>query len=97
MSQRRSAPGSLPATDGRPKASARALAQVIERSSRLQGPVAEAYVARLRRAHPGASPAEVVAKLETLFGRVDGQWCCGGFGSDIPRGRDIDGDVCGRW
>ena len=40
MSQRRSAPGSLPATDGRPKASARALAQVIERSSRLQGPAA---------------------------------------------------------
>jgi len=67
MSQRRSAPGSLPATDGRPKASARALAQVIERSSRLQGPAAEAYVARLRRAHPGASPAEIVAKLEERY------------------------------
>ena len=52
---------------GRPKASSRALAQVIERSSRLQGPAAEAYVARLRRAHPGASPAEIVAKLEKRY------------------------------
>jgi hypothetical protein len=56
-----------PATDGRPKASARALAQVIERSTRIHGPAAEAYVARLRRAHPGASPAEVDAKLEKRY------------------------------
>ncbi|OSC38704.1 hypothetical protein [Mycobacterium decipiens] len=54
----------LAGTTGRPKASTRALAQVIERSSRLQGPAAEAYVARLRRSHPGAGPAEIVAKLE---------------------------------
>ena len=68
MSQRRSAPDSPPSADGRPpKASARALAQVIERSSRLQGPGAEAYVARLRRADPGASPAEIVAKLEKRY------------------------------
>ena len=58
----------MPATTGgRPKASTRALAQVIERSSRIQGPAAEAYVARLRRAHPGAGPAEIVAKLEKRF------------------------------
>ncbi|BBZ40885.1 hypothetical protein [Mycobacterium conspicuum] len=57
-----------PATPGgRPKASTRALAQVIERSSRIQGPAAEAYVARLRRAHPGAGPAEIVTKLERRF------------------------------
>ena len=55
------------ATDGRPKASARALAQVIERSYRIQGPAAEAYVSRLRDAHPGASPAEIVAKLEKRY------------------------------
>jgi hypothetical protein len=68
MSERRSEPDSLPAdTDGRPKASARALAQVIERSSRIQGPAAEAYVARLRRAYPDASPAEIVAKLEKRY------------------------------
>lgn len=54
-------------TDGQPKASTRALAQVIERSSHLQGPAAEAYVDRLRRAHPAAAPAEIVAKLEKRF------------------------------
>ena len=58
----------LPATTGgRPKASARALTQVIERSSRIQGPAVEAYVARLRHAHPGATPAEIVTKLEKRY------------------------------
>jgi hypothetical protein len=39
----RSSADSLPATaDGKPKASARALAHIIERSSRIQGPVAAA-------------------------------------------------------
>ncbi|MEM6105608.1 hypothetical protein AAHS21_04950 [Mycobacterium sp. 050272] len=52
---------------GRPKASTRALAQVIERSSRAQGPAAEALVARLRRANPDASPAEIVTKLENRY------------------------------
>lgn len=52
---------------GRPKASTRALAQVIERSSHIQSPAAEAYVARLRRAHPAASPAEIVSKIEKRF------------------------------
>ncbi len=54
-------------TDGRPKVSARALAQVIERSSRIQGPAAEAYVSRLRNAHPGTSPAEILAKLQKRY------------------------------
>ncbi|MCV7053398.1 hypothetical protein H7H82_22865 [Mycobacterium heidelbergense] len=63
-----SKPEPAPATTGgRPKASARALAQVIERSSRVQGPAAEAYVSRLRHAHPGAGPAEIVAKLEKRY------------------------------
>lgn len=66
--QRSSAPDWQPGgSTGRPKASARALAQVIERSSRVQGPAAAAYVARLRRAHPGASPAEIVAMLEKRY------------------------------
>ncbi|HWT49156.1 MAG TPA: hypothetical protein VN255_11455 [Mycobacterium sp.] len=56
-----------PTTGGRPKASTRALAQVIERSSRVHGPAAEAYVARLRRTHPGAGPAEIDAKLERHY------------------------------
>lgn len=64
----RSEPDSQPVgTAGRPKASTRALAQVIERSSNIQGPAAEAYVARLRRSHPGASPAEIVTKIEKRF------------------------------
>jgi hypothetical protein len=54
-------------TAGRPKASTRALAQVIERSSRMQAPAAAAYVARLRRTHPSASPAEIDAKLERHY------------------------------
>ena len=53
--------------DSRPTTSARALAQVIERSYRIQGPAAEAYVARLRDAGGGASVAEVVAKLERRY------------------------------
>jgi hypothetical protein len=64
----KSQPDRLPdTTGGRPKASARALAQVIERSARVQGPAAEAYVARLRRAYPGASPTEIVVKLEKRY------------------------------
>ncbi len=62
MSQPESEP-----TAGRPKASTRALAQVIERSSRMQAPAAAAYVARLRRTHPSASPAEIDAKLERHY------------------------------
>jgi MFS family permease len=53
--------------NGRPKASARALAQVIERSARIQGPAAEAYVSRLRNTHPGISPAGVVTKLQRRY------------------------------
>lgn len=56
-----------PPTNGRPKASARALAQVIERSSRIQGPAAEAYVARLRNAHPYSSPADILGKLQKRY------------------------------
>ncbi|EUA50208.1 membrane domain protein [Mycobacterium xenopi 3993] len=51
----------------RPKLSTRALAQVIERSARLQGPAAQAYVARLRRANPDATPAQIAAKLEKRY------------------------------
>jgi hypothetical protein len=64
----RSKPDQMPSTaDGRPKASARALAQVIERSSRIQGPAAQTYVARLRRTHPAAGPAEIAYTLEKRY------------------------------
>jgi hypothetical protein len=63
-----STPDPLPTTiDDRPKASARALAHVIERSARVQGPAAKAYVERLRRANPDAGPADIVAKLERRY------------------------------
>ncbi len=70
MSARRtqSADDSLPATtNGKPKASARALAQIIERSSRIQGPAAAAYVERLHRASPEAAPAVIISKLEKRY------------------------------
>ncbi|WP_343600081.1 hypothetical protein [Mycobacterium sp.] len=54
-------------TNGKPRASARALAHVIERSSRIQGPAAKSYVDRLRNANPGAAPAAVVSKLERRY------------------------------
>lgn len=67
-SRNRTERGALPAGSiGRPKASARALAQIIERSTHIQGPAAEAYVARLRRAHPGAGPADIIARLEKRY------------------------------
>ena len=63
-----SADDSLPATtNGKPRASARALAQIIERSSRIQGPAAAAYVERLRRSSPEAAPAVIVSKLEKRY------------------------------
>jgi hypothetical protein len=64
----RSSADSLPATpEAKPKRSARALASIVERSSRIQGPLASAYVDRLRRADPDAGPASVVAKLEKRY------------------------------
>lgn len=64
----RSTPDQFPhTTNGRPKASARVLAQVIERSARVQGPAATAYVERLRRADPTATPAAIVRKLEKRY------------------------------
>ncbi|ORV16468.1 hypothetical protein [Mycobacterium celatum] len=69
MSARRSGSTADPQTtsNGKPKASARALAHVIERASRSQGPLATAYVERLRRANAGAGPATIVTKLEKRY------------------------------
>ena len=64
----RSSADSVPATThGKPKASARALANIIERSSRIQGPAAAAYVERLRRADSGAEPPLIISKLEKRY------------------------------
>jgi hypothetical protein len=57
-----------PATlDDKPSTSARLLSQILERGSRVQGPAIAAYVQRLRRANPDASPADIVAKLEKHY------------------------------
>nr|WP_099249004.1 hypothetical protein [Mycobacterium sp. shizuoka-1] len=47
--------------------SARVLSQVIERSTRVQAPAVKAYVGRLRRQHPEATPADIVTKLEKRY------------------------------
>ncbi|MBY0441159.1 MAG: hypothetical protein K2Q25_03315 [Mycobacteriaceae bacterium] len=68
MSARRS--GSSPDSllgPGRPSLSARVLARVVEGVSRPLNPAATAYVARLRRINPGATPAEIVTKLEKRY------------------------------
>lgn len=53
--------------DENPSLAARVLTQVLERGTRVQGPAIEAYVQRLRRANPDASPAAIVAKLEKHY------------------------------
>ncbi|MBV8927924.1 MAG: hypothetical protein JO152_02200 [Mycobacteriaceae bacterium] len=50
-----------------PGLSARVLTQILERSARVQGPAIDAYVQRLRRTHPDASPADIIAKLEKHY------------------------------
>jgi len=47
--------------------SARVLSHIIERSTRAQAPAVKAYVARLRRSHPDATPADIVTKLEKRY------------------------------
>lgn len=57
----------LPVGDQKPGIPARLLSQIIERSARVQEPAVRAYVARLRDANPGATPAEIVTKLEKHY------------------------------
>ena len=47
--------------------SARLLSHVLESSARVRAPAVRAYVARLRRANPDATPAEIVTKLEKHY------------------------------
>src|SRR3954462_13174643 len=68
MSARSKAKSQLPATtDDNPGAAAKALSQIIERGTRVQGPAIKAYVDRLRQHNPDATPAEVAAKLEKPY------------------------------
>jgi len=53
--------------DEEPSAAAKALSNILERGARVQAPAVEAYVQRLRRASPDASPAEIITKLEKRY------------------------------
>ncbi|WP_046319911.1 hypothetical protein [Mycobacterium sp. UM_Kg1] len=66
--RRKSAQAPSPTSgEGKPTMAARALARVIEGSERVQGPAVRAYLERLRRADPDASPAQIIAKLEKRY------------------------------
>jgi hypothetical protein len=53
--------------DEEPGKAAKALSNILERGARVQAPAVEAYVQRLRRANPDASPAEIITKLEKRY------------------------------
>ncbi|WP_197381953.1 hypothetical protein [Mycolicibacterium mengxianglii] len=55
------------AVDEDPGTAAKVLSHLIESGSRVQGPAVRAYVTRVRDAHPGAAPAEIVTKLEKHY------------------------------
>ncbi|SDE53530.1 hypothetical protein SAMN04488581_4264 [Mycolicibacterium neoaurum] len=61
----------LPATrdgvDEDPSAAAKALSQILERSTRLQGPAVTAYVQRLRNQRPDATPGEIITACEKHY------------------------------
>lgn len=68
MSARSRANSQLPAVpDADPSAAAKVLSQIIERGARVQGPAVKAYVERLREHHPGATPADIIEKLDNHY------------------------------
>jgi hypothetical protein len=68
MSARSNTQSQLPGTlDEHPGPAARALSQILERGSRVQGPAIRTYVRKLRDRNPTATPAEIVSKLETHY------------------------------
>ncbi|OBI83850.1 hypothetical protein [Mycobacterium sp. E740] len=50
-----------------PTVAAKVLSRIIERGARVQGPAVTAYVDRLRKQSPDASPAAIVGKLEKHY------------------------------
>lgn len=45
----------------------RALVNILDNASRLQGPAVDNYVARVRRAHPEDTPAQIIERMEKRF------------------------------
>ena len=67
LRRNKSNPDNLPASPDEAGMSAKLLSHVLESSARVQAPAVRAYVARLRRNNPDASPAEIVGKLEKHY------------------------------
>lgn len=71
MSARSSMKGQLPvkhdAHAENPGAAAKALSHILEGGARVQAPAVAAYVNRLREHNPGATPAEIITKLEKHY------------------------------
>ncbi len=68
LRRRDTTPDRLPAVpEDDATVSARVLSQILERSTRAQAPAVKAYVARLRRTFPDATPTEIVTKLEKRY------------------------------
>jgi hypothetical protein len=53
--------------DEKPSTAAKVLSQIIERGARVQEPAITAYVGRLREHYPGATPAEIIEKLDKHY------------------------------
>lgn len=53
--------------DEDPSAAARVLSHILERGSKAQAPAVKAYVDRLKEHDPGATPAEIITKLEKRY------------------------------
>lgn len=67
LRRKQTQPDNLPARPEEPGMPAKVLSHVLESSTRLQAPAVRAYVARLRRANPDATPPEIVTKLEKHY------------------------------
>ena len=73
LRRKKSTPDNLPAVaepggaPGEAGMSAQLLAHVLESSARVQAPAVRAYVAKLRRSNPDATPAQIVTKLEKHY------------------------------
>lgn len=66
-SSRKNLPAVRDGADEDPSAVARLLSQVLERSTRLQGPAVTAYINRLRAGRPDATPADITTALEKHY------------------------------
>lgn len=67
LRRKQTTPDNLPVKPEDSGMPAKLLSHVLESSARVQAPAVRAYVARLRRANPDASPSELVTKLEKHY------------------------------